>query len=108
MVVSLMVMTESNQENLVKSEIVVKNMTTLNTWSSRDIRSPAGFSCCSQFKSVLLDVKCSPRSINLPCTSKKVSKDVHVCSYMCTGVFLSNSKDSICISMPHSAGSQGW
>ena len=107
MVVSLMVMTESNQGNLMKSEIVVKNMTTLNTWSSRDIRSPAGFSCCSQFKSVLLDVKCSPRSINLPGTSKKVIKDVHVCSYMYTGVFLPNTKDSVCISKPHSDGSKG-
>jgi hypothetical protein len=104
MVVSLMVMTESNQGNLMKSEIVVKNMTTLNTWSSRDIRSPAGFSCCSQFKSVLLDVKCNPRSVNLPCTTRRY---VHVCSYMYTGVFLPNTKDSVCISKPHSDGSKG-
>ena len=39
--------------------------------------------------------------------SNMVIKDVHVCSYMYTGVFRPNSKDSIRISKPHRAGSKG-
>ena len=39
--------------------------------------------------------------------NKKVTIDVHVCSYMYTGVFLPNTKDSMCISIPHSVGSMG-
>ena len=76
-------------------------------WSPAILYTWSGFECWSQFKLVLLDVKCNPTSVNLQCTTKLVIKDVHVCSYMYTGVFLPNSKDSIRISIPHSAGSMG-